>query len=98
MRAFLCRFGARPSQTLSGATPVATHGRDEERPLLVGQKRPRQCSSVASMLDLATGNSLRRRLSRSRLKYLRIALLARLPRSYFKHVKLTTFLVDRRQT
>lgn len=45
-------------------------------PLLDRRKRPRQTSSVASMLDLASvGGSLRRRLSRRSRKLLKVALL-----------------------
>jgi hypothetical protein len=54
-------WGPRPC---SAPTPVATNDFSEREPLLVGQKRPRRSSSVASMLNIFTvGDSMRLRLS-----------------------------------
>lgn len=85
MKAFFTRgriWGPRPC---SAPTPVATVAADdfsEREPLLVGQKRPRRSSSVASMLNMSTvGDSMRRRLSCRRRKYLRTASLALLSTS-----------------
>jgi len=77
MKAFFTRgriWGPRPC---NAPTPVATSDFSEREPLLVGQKRPRRSSSVASMLNMSSvGDSMRRRLSCRRRKYHKTALLA----------------------
>lgn len=80
-------WGPRPC---SAPTPVATNDFSEREPLLVGQKRPRRSSSVASMLNISTvGDSMRLRLSCRRRKHFKPALLALLFNSALLHDMLT---------
>ena len=79
MRPFLSKvgfWGPRPCCN-NAPTLVASHDLSEREPLLVGHKRLRRQSSVASIFNIASASDLvRRRLSRRCAKYLRIALLA----------------------
>ena len=72
-------WGPRPC---NAPTPVATSDFSEREPLLVGRKRPRRSSSIASMFNISTvGDPMRLRLSCRRRKYHKSALLALLSAS-----------------
>lgn len=89
-------WGPRPC---NAPTPVANHDLSEHEPLLAGRKRPRRCSSVASMFTMATaGDSVLRQLDRRRRKYFKSALLALFFMPNLEHIMLTLFDLDRRQT
>ena len=73
-------WGPRPCSAPTPVATVATNDLREREPLLVGQKRPRRSSSLASKLNMSTvGDSMRQRLSCRRRKYIKTALLALLP-------------------
>jgi len=77
MKAFFTQRRIWGSRQCNAPTPVASDNFSEREPLLAGQKRPRRCSSVASMLNLSVaGGSMRLRLSCRRTKYPKTALLA----------------------